>query len=111
MSIKRKDILLMLEKYPNVTVNYILSSPLRVCGYCGCLFTPTHHSQKYCPDKECSKKHRRDYKADWIMEYRMKHPNWDNRIGTSNLSSHPNKDFDKEEKAVKHELRRMKKYQ
>lgn len=75
---------------------------MKVCPYCQSLYVPTHHRQKFC-SKKCFKEHRRDYKAEWKRTKYIPKP----RVGTSNINSTPNKDFDKEEKILQRELRRL----
>lgn len=95
----------MKSKYTdNVTVIVNKCSLVKTCPYCDGLYVPTHHRQKFC-SKKCSQEHRREYKAEWK---RTKYnPKPSEKLGTGYLTSKRKKDFNKESKAIKNELRRM----
>ena len=79
------------------------ASLVKTCEYCGKLYTPTHHSQKFCT-KNCYKKHRQDYKNEWMKTKYKQKP----KLGTGYISSGKFcGDFEKEEKIIKNELRRI----
>ena len=92
------------SKLPNnVRVKWNRCSIVRTCEWCGSLYVPTHHSQKFCT-KKCYKEHRRDYKAQWNREKWNQKPS----LGSGNIhSEHRNKDFDKEQEIIKRELKRI----
>ena len=78
------------------------------CAYCGGEFEKTHNRQVYC-SKRCAKyaKEEQDlhHKLKWY--YKNKERLEETRLGTHNLSPHPNEDPEKEEQIIKHELRRL----
>ena len=86
----------------NVRFHLNKASVVKKCEYCGNLYTPTHHSQKFC-DKNCYRKHRQDYKAKWKREkYQHKQS-----LGTGYINATPHKDFDEEHKILMKEFRRL----
>lgn len=85
-------------------INPLHLTKIQLCEYCGKYFTPTHHRQKFCSD-ECYVNHRRDYKAKWKREHKHKES-----LGTSQISGKANKDFNKERRIVRNELRRVKRW-
>lgn len=92
-----------MKKNTNGKINPMKCSVLKKCEWCGNLYTPTHHSQKYCTT-ECYRNHRREYKAKWKREN-------DDRIketlGTTGISSHHrNKNFKTEAKIIRNERKR-----
>ena len=87
----------------NVRYRWNKASLVRECDYCRKLYIPTHHNQKFCT-KKCYKEHRKDYKAKWKREKYQPKP----RIGTSNIDGKRNKDFQKEARIIKKEMRTFK---
>ena len=104
MKLTYKQIQWLKSKYPNdVSLRLNKASIVKTCEYCGNLYSPTHHSQKFCT-KKCYREHRKDYKAKWKRENYVQKPN----LGSGYITSeHRNKDFDKEEEIIKRELRRL----
>lgn len=108
MRLTFKEIKELKSKYDNtVTFHVNKCSLVRQCPYCMRLYIVTQHQQKFC-SRKCFKEHRRDYKAQWKREKYTPKPY--ERLGTGYLLGKPKADFEKEEKAVKNELRRMKLY-
>jgi len=80
-------------------------SIVRICKYCGNLYVPTHFNQKKFCSRECFHNHRLDYKAEWK---RTKYnPKPKQTLGTGYIDATRQQDFDKEEKIIKKELRRL----
>lgn len=104
MKLSYKEIQELKSKYEdNVSLHLNKASIVKTCQYCGNLYSPTHHSQKFCT-KKCYREHRKDYKAKWKRENYVQKPN----LGSGYITSeHRNKDFDKEEEIIKRELRRL----
>ena len=86
----------------NVSLRLNKCSIVKVCPYCGNLYVPTHHRQKFC-SKKCYKEHRKDYKAQWNREKYKPKPS----LGSGYINEHRNEDFDREAEIVKRELRRI----
>ena len=78
-------------------------SIVQECEFCGNLYTPNHHRQKFCSD-DCFKEHRRKYKRDWKND---KYNPRTGKLGTGGISEHRNKDFSRERNIVRNELRRI----
>ena len=105
MRLSFKEIQELKSKYDNnVTLRVNKCSLVRQCPYCMRLYIVTQHQQKFC-SRKCYKEHRRDYKARWKRE--KYNPKQYERLGTGYLTGKAKKDFDKEHKAIKKELRRM----
>ena len=108
MRLTFKEIQELKSKYDNtVTLRVNKCSLVRQCPYCMRLYIVTQHQQKFC-SRKCYKEHRRDYKARWKREKYTPKPM--ERLGTGYLKGKAKKDFDKEQKAIEKELRRMRIY-
>lgn len=108
MRLTFKEIKELKSKYDNtVTFHVNKCSLVRQCPYCMRLYIVTQHQQKFC-SRKCYKEHRRDYKARWKREKYTPKPY--ERLGTGYLKGKPKQDFDKEQKAIENELRRMRIY-
>ena len=88
----------------NVTLRLNKSSIVKKCEWCGNLYTPTHHNQKFCT-KKCSKEHRLDYKNRWDRTKRKKKPI--QKLGTGYIKSSRHEDFKEEHKILTKEMRRL----
>lgn len=104
MKLSYQQIKELRSKYQNDEVLHLnKASIIKKCEYCGELYTPTHHSQKFC-NKDCYRKHRQDYKAKWKREkYKPKQAS----MGSGFINGTANKDFDKEQEIISKELRRL----
>ncbi len=87
---------------------------LEVCIWCGKKFIKKHHSEKYCSE-ECRKDSRgqqsRNKSHKWY--HRHKHELSEKQrwgLGSGSLGEHMHDDFEKEEKVIKNELKRLKIY-
>lgn len=77
------------------------------CGYCGEPIDDPHYNQKY--HKDCWPHVEREQTRERVRRYRKR---WadvlDKDVGTGNIKEHRNPDFDKEQKIVESEMRRLK---
>ena len=85
---------------------------LESCIWCGQKFIKKHHSEKYCSD-ECRKDARgqqsRNKAHRWY--HRHKHELSEEQrwgLGSGSLGEHRHEDFEKEQRVIKNELRRLK---
>lgn len=103
MKLSFKEIQYIKSKSPNnARLHLNKASIVKKCEFCGKLYTPTHHLQKFCSDF-CYKEHRKDYKATWKRtKYKPKQ-----RLGTSTINETRNKDFKKEHEILQRELYRI----
>lgn len=100
-----KQIQMMKRKYDNnVRLRLNKCSVIKTCEFCGNLYVPNHHNQKFCSDY-CYKEHRKDYKAEWKRT--KYHPKPIQQLGTSYITEKRNKDFKKEHEILQKEVRRL----
>ena len=78
------------------------------CCYCGGEYEPTHGNQKYC-SKECAAyaKEEQDLKHKLHWYHKNKKRLQETRLGTHNLSPHPNPDPEKEAEIIRYEKKRI----
>lgn len=86
----------------NVSLRLNKCSIVKTCEWCGNLYTPTHHKQKFC-NKNCYREHRIKYKNEWDRTKRKRRPS----MGTGYIKSSRNEDFNEEHRIITKELRRL----
>lgn len=93
------------SKYKNnVSLRLNKCSIVKTCEWCGNLYTPTHHRQKFCT-KKCYREHRIDYKNEWDRTKRKRKPH--QTLGTGYIKSSRNEDFNREHEILTKEMRRL----
>ena len=103
MKLTYKQIQELKSKYKNnVSLRLNKCTIVKTCDWCGNLYTPTHHKQKFC-NKNCYREHRIEYKNEWDRTKRKKR----HKLGTGYIKSTPNEDFNKEHKILQKEMRRL----
>lgn len=94
-----------------IKYNLYKATEIIKCEYCGRLTPKFHHSQKYCHKKtgrRCSEYARKEKNVQYVQKSIAKRKEYmDDRLGQSSLGSHPQKDFKKEERTIKNEIRRL----
>lgn len=89
---------------PYVKINPHKISFLEHCEWCGLLFVPRTHRQKFCSD-ECFADHRRKYKRDWKRNNYQ--PKAKHQLGSGWISETANTDFEKEARIIRNEKKRL----
>ena len=103
----------LLQPAPDLAekITRIIHTSLPTCKYCGRIITPTQTLKKYC-NTHCRNRERQiqNQQARHTYYKKYKHllsPEQKNSIGTSNLTSKPETDFQQEQKKIQQEKRRL----
>lgn len=92
------------KRRKNIKINYFKLTKVFVCEYCGQFAIQEYPNQKYCNinDKPCKYYAELERNEKYRRGKKSKKP----LLGSSNLSEHPNKDFEKERQLIQKEKRR-----